>query len=64
MNLFAVLSNCCQVVLLEYQWDPILSFSHSFLPKASVPEVGAPNGSAPPPPNGKSWIHRCKRSFG
>ena len=42
------------------QLNPILSFLHLFLPK-STPIRGQhpPNGSVPPPPNGKSWIRHC-----
>ena len=42
------------------QQDPILSFSHTFLPKSTHVEGWRPppNGSAPPP-NGKSWIRHC-----
>ena len=43
--------------------DPILSFLHVILPKSTYVGGQHPtNGSASPPPNGKSWTHHCMAS--
>ena len=41
------------------QWDPILSYSHTFLPKSACIRGWHPP-MAQCPPNGKSWIHHWK----
>ena len=41
------------------QRDPILSFSHTFLLKSAVSEVGTPQMGQWPPSNRKLWINHC-----